>query len=51
MLMYLVFTRMPVSVQETASQLTDKLTVYNIKQQSNREKYGLPRSFLTKQEE
>ena len=40
-----------VSIQETASQLTDELPVYNSIQQSNSEKYGLPRSFLTKQEE
>ena len=40
-----------VSIQETASQLTDELPVYNSTQQSNSEKNGLPSSFLTKQEE
>ena len=40
-----------VSIQETASQLTDELPVYNSIQQSNSEKYGLQSSFLTKQEE
>ena len=32
-----------VSIQETASQLTDELPVYNSIQQSNSENYGLPR--------
>jgi len=40
-----------VSIQETASQLTDELPVCNSIQYSNSEKYGLPSSFLTKQEE
>ena len=30
-----------VSIQETSSQLTDELPVYNSIQQSNSEKYGL----------
>ena len=32
-------------------QLTDEFPVYNRIQSSNSEKYGLPSSFLTKQEE
>ena len=40
-----------VNIQETASQLTDELPVHDSIQYSNRGKYGLPSSFLTKQEE